>query len=697
MMSYSVQILVGASLLLLAALVVSTIARRKSASLQYRILHTVVPGLLLLPILAIALPQQTLGLIPFSFDTFKPRSTSSQAAPSPHYLTEDIQYFPPGIVETQENAVLPPVLEHTPIPPTVAPEVVAEVAPEIAPERQSGLSLSSIAEILIACWFVGTCILLLRLCFSLIAARRLLRRTMPVEDESLRTLTRELAQNMGLRRSVALLQSEAGTVPFTLGIRRPKIILPRTAVESRSESQLRAILTHELAHVKRGDVRGQLLIQLAFCLYWFHPLLWLAVRQIRVSRELACDDMVLLNGETPADFATTLLELADTFSTGNRLALGCGVAIFERKNIVRQRIASILNKKASRVPVGRVGGVVLLLFAIVGVTLASVVSPFENFDGVEYNMRKLRLQLETLSPTPAEKTAITRLRQNIYDDYNSKTATQNPAADSRPLEESHDDTVTMTFRILTLKEPFGEAMLAHKAMEWTGLPVPVDSPDENAGRLMIPNQKAETKPGLCSLMTTAPLPLHVRFMEKENVHRLLGITQGNSYANTLQAPRGTLLSGETLNVCDTVERYFVTSVIPVEGDYAIAYQPVIQAFTEGVSINCRATMLEDHSCRLDSCAVEFTSIDDEVATVTLRDEWPGPGIVNDVSQNGISVQIPSIRSYSISIPEIAIPENMSMLVAIPGISKMSGGDSMFLLVTPCRIESPAIAWEHRPR
>ena len=76
-------------------------------------------------------------------------------------------------------------------------------------------------------------------------------------------------------------------------------------------SQLRAVLLHELAHVKRGDVsvnHAQTLLQI---FYWWHPLLWLANAHIRRVREQAVDETVRVQlGSEGESYASTLLEVA---------------------------------------------------------------------------------------------------------------------------------------------------------------------------------------------------------------------------------------------------------------------------------------------------------------------------------------------------------------------------------------------------
>ena len=668
-MSYFTHLLVGTSLLLLAAVIVSLVYCRMSASFRCKIWHVTIIALILLPLVMPFLPRQMLGLVPYAF-TPPPQKTLKI---DPVYLTEDIQYFP--VVEDEWKRFC---MEDQRIVEIAERETVT--IPQPVSVEQTPFSFPSVSEILIGLWITGTLVLVFRLFFSLLAARRLLGRMLPVENKSIEESARNLMQRMRVRRPVTLLQSEAGTVPFTLGIRKPKIVLPRMALENWEESQLRTILTHEIAHVQRRDVWGQLLVQFAFCLYWFHPFIWLAARQIRISRELACDDMVLLNGESATDFASILLELVHSFPLGNQLVLGCGVGILERQNIVRQRITSILNKKAVRTPIGRIGGTVLFLLAIAGVAFASVVSPFEKFDSVERNMRELRRQLPTLQPTPTEKAAIKKLRQNIFADH------------SLLKQESQDTPISLEFRFLTVREPFGAAILANKAMEWTGLPFPemmpipktITNTEQTGRRSIVPNLVAATPPGLCSLTNTVPLPLHVRFMEETNMVRFHDIFQKASYANILQAPKITFFSKEPWSTSDTSERYFVTSVIPVEGDEQTAYQPVIQIFREGTQAQGKASLLEDRSCRIDSCIVEFATIDDDVKIVKLCEET---GKVYGFSQNSdIVIQVPKIRSICISIPEIVIPEGMSMLVAVPGIAESLDTDLMFLMIRPSIID-----------
>ena len=86
--------------------------------------------------------------------------------------------------------------------------------------------------------------------------------------------------------------SPAAPMPLAWGILRPVIVLP-AAAPSWPAARLRAVLLHESMHHRRRDLLTQAIAQAACCLYWCHPLAWLALARQRVERERACDDAVL--------------------------------------------------------------------------------------------------------------------------------------------------------------------------------------------------------------------------------------------------------------------------------------------------------------------------------------------------------------------------------------------------------------------
>ncbi|HEV2671792.1 MAG TPA: M56 family metallopeptidase [Gemmatimonadales bacterium] len=158
-------------------------------------------------------------------------------------------------------------------------------------------------------WLSGVAAVLILLALGMARIWWIDRFTALLEDESWLRLTDQLSREIGLARRVRLLRASGPVMPMTWGIRRPAILLPAAAAEWPAERR-RDVLLHELAHVKRHDFLVQLMARIACAVYWFHPLVWLAVTRLREERERACDDQVLRAGAKPSAYATHLLEIA---------------------------------------------------------------------------------------------------------------------------------------------------------------------------------------------------------------------------------------------------------------------------------------------------------------------------------------------------------------------------------------------------
>ncbi len=109
--------------------------------------------------------------------------------------------------------------------------------------------------------------------------------------------------------AVRLLRSDAMSEPALRGIWRPVITLPAGLSERLTSAEFDAVLLHELAHARRLDNLTAALAHFFKCVFWFHPLLWLAEWRLNLERECACDETVLACGTTPAVYMAGILNV----------------------------------------------------------------------------------------------------------------------------------------------------------------------------------------------------------------------------------------------------------------------------------------------------------------------------------------------------------------------------------------------------
>ena len=172
--------------------------------------------------------------------------------------------------------------------------------------------------------------MLLRLALGLRDSRRLARSARRVDSSS----DCRLGTN-----SAVLRESHHITVPVTVGLFAPTVILP-SEWRRWSDSQLRAVLAHEQAHVARRDPLVAALASLNLCLCWFHPLAWWLRRTLALTAEHACDEAALHKVGAPQTYIDVLRTLAGAVRARGGRYLRQGVGM-NGSPLLARRIAHI--------------------------------------------------------------------------------------------------------------------------------------------------------------------------------------------------------------------------------------------------------------------------------------------------------------------------------------------------------------------
>lgn len=201
--------------------------------------------------------------------------------------------------------------------------------------------LQSIMWAALAAWAAGLCWSVWRVIAEAHQTAAARRRCTPLEDPEMDAECARLAVRIGLDRTPELCLTAEAASPFLIGFGRPAIVLPQSFRDEYSPEQQRAVLAHELAHLKRGDLAWAWLARAARCLFFFHPLVWLTEMEWQQSQEMACDQEALkLDGICRTTYGETLLQVVQ--GPRSPLTAGLGVMrIAESYSTVRRRLTAM--------------------------------------------------------------------------------------------------------------------------------------------------------------------------------------------------------------------------------------------------------------------------------------------------------------------------------------------------------------------
>lgn len=377
-MSLLLTALIKSMLVLAGTLLVARLLRHQSAAARHLVWTCGLLAALALPAAALLLPRWEVPVI-----------TLDRTAPAPIQVSGNDDSRSAAMARRLEN---PAAVADT----TSSEETTAAASPSIS---VFNLSWPAVA---LAAWAAGVIALLGRLLAGILAVRIMARRTKRTDDASWVPLAKGLARDLGVA-NVEFRRGETGTMPVAWGILRPVVLMPADA-DSWPEDRLRVVLLHELAHVKRADCLTHILAQAACAVHWINPLAWTAVRQARIERERACDDLVLACGMSDVHYANQLLEIARAMRTSRFSAAMAGASLaMAHRSQLEGRLMAILDRSVPRTPISRARS------AAAGVFAFAVLVPFASVQPWAYAVvpkvpAKPRPAVTAQAPAPVRQT-----------------------------------------------------------------------------------------------------------------------------------------------------------------------------------------------------------------------------------------------------------------------------------------------------
>ncbi|MBT4412300.1 MAG: M56 family metallopeptidase, partial [Bacteroidetes bacterium] len=223
-------------------------------------------------------------------------------------------------------------------------------------------------------WLAGLMVFSVRLIGGYSRVQKLKSSGIALQSMAWQLMVQRISERMNLGIFVEIKESAKILVPTLIGHVKPILLFPFGALASMPVSQVEAIISHELAHVKRHDYLINLLLSFVEVVFFFHPAVWYLQSQVKNNRELACDDLAISITRDPANYAKALAHVQDNLSLNVRLS----PAFSGRKGQLLKRIKRISMKtqvNSNKQKRTSFAGL-FILTAIVIIFTSSIQSPF---------------------------------------------------------------------------------------------------------------------------------------------------------------------------------------------------------------------------------------------------------------------------------------------------------------------------------
>jgi beta-lactamase regulating signal transducer with metallopeptidase domain/protocatechuate 3,4-dioxygenase beta subunit/peroxiredoxin len=389
----ALPMLIQSSVLIVAMLVLDLLLRRRvKAVVRYGIWLLVLVKLVLPP--SLAAPTSLVYWIGARLPSFPSQVETVIPEPPAAPLTVSMTEQP---IARAEPRFAPPVEYEAPAfdPPsraaTAAPEPVVFVSPPPPITWQAMVFLA---------WLVVVVVMTLLLIQRAFFVRGLVAQSKQA-PKAMGSLLERCRQQMGVGRAVGLRLTSLSASPSVCGLGKPRILMPQCMIAQLDAQQMKSILLHELAHVKRGDLWVNLVQALLQIAYFFHPLLWLANLMIRRVREQAVDETVLATmGDEAEDYPRTLLNVSKLAFGRPALSLRL-IGVVESKKALTARIRHIVTRPFPKT--AKLGLTGLVLVATVAAVLLPMAKAEKKEDLPQFTEAEISAGLASLKIDPNKR------------------------------------------------------------------------------------------------------------------------------------------------------------------------------------------------------------------------------------------------------------------------------------------------------
>ena len=248
--------------------------------------------------------------------------------------------------------------------------------------------------ILLGIWLAGILVMVVRTARSSLRLQNIRQSALPLQNPAICRLYRHCLKELHIRKEIPIYSTAFLQSPVFTGFLRPRIYLPIHIISDYSKidtdklcqascgsspsgmnglHQIRYMLLHELQHYRHKDALAGYLMTLTGILYWFNPMVWIALKEMRNDREIACDTSVLnmLEPDSYEDYGMTLIHFAEKLS---RPAFPFAAGLSGNMSQMKRRILNIAAYETPTAQKRLTGMTAFLMVTVLLTSLAPLLS-----------------------------------------------------------------------------------------------------------------------------------------------------------------------------------------------------------------------------------------------------------------------------------------------------------------------------------
>jgi beta-lactamase regulating signal transducer with metallopeptidase domain len=533
--------------------------------------------------------------------------------------------------------------------------------------------------------------LILRSVFSHVRFALGLRSCRVLDEQPLIDLVLRECDSLAVGRRPALREVPSLAAPAVFGLFRQTICIPPGLTETLSEQELRWVIRHELAHIRRRDIPVVMIASIAGAFHWFNPIVWVIVSRLRAAMEAAADRLALqsLTQSEVSAYGELLLRFAQHGITAKKSPT-LGLISFASGKHLMQRVKLLMRDSqpngllAQCFSAGLVGTI-----ALVGLTDATEAKdqqwPRIHMDGGDSIQSKVApIWFEPLSeedaggPTFVETYDLTSVLESVPKilKLDEKTPLEQLTT-WIPLppwmkEKIHVDGKTLSAELTASQhQSLKQTLDIWKDGEPGQITIEtrfIQTDLKTAGSIEWAERRIE------GLTVRGLGPAIAARIDEAELAQLIRTVSADRQGNILLAPKVTMYDGQTAGIADQVQRPFVTGVDP-KADGRM--QPVVSIVNEGLRFVLTPKAGED-----DSVTLAFKVTASSIGKVSFANL---PIRTTNNEEPLFTVQVPAREQYEVS-SAVKLAAGESIVVAIPRVfDNKPGADAettMIVALTP---------------